>query len=175
MYNNFGVGVTMKIQKGNMHNIKEYIMIYDSAISFMRKSGNMNQWTEDHRPNKESIIDKINNDSFYEIVEDDKIIGVFALIEGIDETYNIIEGNWLNDEPYVTIHMVAKINGVKGIFKLIADFAKSKSKNVRIDTHEDNIPMQKAILENGFIYCGIIHINDKNHSPRFAYQFVSHK
>ena len=165
----------MKIQNGNILNIDEYLMIYDSAIRFMRKSGNLKQWTEDHRPNKESIIEKLKEDSFYEIVDDDKVVAVFALVFGIDPTYNVIEGSWLNNEPYAAIHMVAKKEGYNGIFKMIADYAKSRSKNVRIDTHSDNIPMQKAILSNGFKYCGIIHINDKNHSPRLAYHFVSNE
>ena len=162
----------MKIQKGNILNIAEYLMIYDSAISFMRNTGNLYQWTEDYRPNRESIMDKLNKESFYEIVDDNKIIAVFALIFGTDDTYKVIDGNWLNDDDYVTIHMVAKRDGYNGIFKMIANFAKARAKNVRIDTHHDNKIMQRAILNNGFKYCGIIHINDKNHSPRMAYQFV---
>ena len=162
----------MKIQRGNILNINEYLNIYDNAIKFMRETGNLNQWTEDHRPNKDSIIDKLNKDSFYEIIDGNVIVAVFALIFGVDETYLEIEGNWLNDSNYVTIHMVAKRNGYSGIFKQIANFAKARSNNVRIDTHKDNKVMQKVILSNGFKYCGIIHINDKYHSPRLAYQFV---
>lgn len=163
----------MEIQKGNINNIDEYLKIYDDAIKFMRKSGNLKQWTKDHRPDKALIIKRLNEGSFYQIVDGKNIVAVFALIFGIDDTYLKIDGSWLNNEAYVTIHMVAKRSGYKGIFKIIADYAKSLSNNVRIDTHEDNKVMQRVILENGFKYCGIIHINDKFHSPRLAYQYTN--
>ena len=35
---------------------------------------------------------------------------------------------------------------------------RSRHSDVRIDTHEDNIPMQRALLRAGFERCGIIHI-----------------
>ena len=164
----------MKIVKGLVEHLSEYLLIYDEAIKFMRENGNLNQWTIDHRPNEESIKKRIEEGFFYEIIDNssNEVLAVFALIFGVDETYLEIDGEWLNDEPYATIHMVAKKKGVTGIFHAISNFAKAKSKNVRIDTHEDNLIMQKAILKRGFKYCGIIHLNDKNHSPRLAYQYV---
>lgn len=165
----------MKIRKGDIQYINEYLDIYDSAMKFMIESGNPNQWTENHHPTKEMILKHISNGNYYDIWDNDsnKIVAVFALIFGVDETYLKIDGQWLNEEPYVTLHMVAKRGNVKGIFHAISNFAKARSKNVRIDTHEDNKVMQNALLKRGFKYCGIIHLNDENHSKRRAYQFVN--
>ncbi len=164
----------MKIRYGDIQNLNEYLKIYESAMKFMANSGNPNQWNKDHHPEKDKIIEHIKNNNYYEIYDPKtgEILAVFALIFGIDETYNEIEGAWINDEPYATIHMVAKKENAKGIFHVISNFAKARCKNVRIDTHKDNMVMQNAILNRGFKYCGIIHLNDKNHSPRMAYQFV---
>ena len=42
--------------------------------------------------------------------------------------------------------------------------------SVRIDTHEDNIPMQNMIEKNGFKKCGIIYLLDGN--KRLAYEKI---
>ena len=42
--------------------------------------------------------------------------------------------------------------------------------NLRIDTHEKNIPMQGCLAKNGFARCGIIYLEDGD--PRIAYQKV---
>ena len=164
----------MKIRKGDIKYLSDYLNIYDSAMKFMAESGNKNQWTKDHHPTKEMILNHISNGNFYDIWdnESNRVLACFALIFGIDETYNEINGAWLNDEPYATIHMVAKVSDAKGIFHAISNFAKARSKNVRIDTHKDNKIMQDALEKRGFKYCGIIHLNDKNHSERLAYQYV---
>ena len=43
-------------------------------------------------------------------------------------------------------------------------------KNVRADTHKDNITMQNMLAKNGFVPCGIIHV--ENGSERIAYQYT---
>ena len=46
-----------------------------------------------------------------------------------------------------------------------------KYPNIKIDTHRDNLPMQKALERAGFKYCGIIYL--KNGEERLAYQKVT--
>ncbi|HNZ83431.1 MAG TPA: GNAT family N-acetyltransferase, partial [Sedimentibacter sp.] len=43
-----------------------------------------------------------------------------------------------------------------------------KCRNLKIDTHRDNIPMQNLLNKNGFIRCGIIYL--ENGDERIAYQ-----
>ena len=47
-------------------------------------------------------------------------------------------------------------------------FAYERCGNLRIDTHEKNIPMQRCLAKNGFARCGIIYLEDGD--PRIAYQ-----
>ena len=45
--------------------------------------------------------------------------------------------------------------------------------NVRIDTHPDNVIMQKVITRAGFSRCGLVVIPDRAHSAvRIAYQWL---
>ena len=38
-----------------------------------------------------------------------------------------------------------------------------------MDTHGDNKVMQNLLKKNGFVYCGIIHVEEDN-DPRLAYE-----
>ena len=96
---------------------------------------------------------------------------MFALFEGTEPTYEYIEnGAWLNDEAYLTIHRVAGDGQVHGVFRCAADYCKSLSSNIRIDTHANNLTMQRQIEKNGFEKCGIIYVYDG--TPRISYQWV---
>ena len=47
-------------------------------------------------------------------------------------------------------------------------FAAGRCPHLRIDTHADNRPMRNHIAGAGFVYCGIIRVEDG--SPRLAYE-----
>ena len=105
---------------------------------------------------------------------DDNPHGVFVLIDGLEPTYQYIEdGNWLNDEPYITLHRIASDGKIHGVFKSAIDYCKSICVNIRIDTHNNNKIMQKQIEKNGFERCGTIYVKDG--SPRIAYQWMIEK
>lgn len=130
--------------------------IYANAREFMKKNGNPNQW-RDFWPDDEIIQEDISVGRSYVVVEKEKIYAVFAYIEGVDKTYLKIEkGTWISNEPYGTIHRLASTMEEKGIFSIIISWLDQKHINLRADTHSDNLPMQKQLLKNGFIYCGII-------------------
>ncbi|MBO5913556.1 MAG: N-acetyltransferase, partial [Clostridia bacterium] len=97
--------------------------------------------------------------------------GVFLMESGPDETYLEIEGQWLNDEPYYVIHRIASSGKVKGVVNAAVDFALQNTKNVRIDTHEKNLTMQKVLEKIGFKHCGTIYVFApwEGKSPRMAY------
>ncbi len=88
---------------------------------------------------------------------------------GDDPTYKTVyEGKWLNAEPYGVIHRIAVKSHRRGVASFCFSWCVSKGKNIKIDTHRDNIPMQKSLAKNGFSYCGIIHL--ENGDERLAYQ-----
>lgn len=141
--------------------------LFDNAKKFMRHSGNMSQWVNGY-PSENVIRNDIAEGNFYVEETGEDLTGCFAFILGNDPTYAIIEGEWLNDSPYGTIHRLASSGGNKGFSDRCFEFCLGNVGNLRIDTHSDNRPMQKSLERNGFTYCGIIYIADG--SPRKAYQ-----
>lgn len=157
----------MNIRKSTAPDFENILRIYACAREKMKKNGNPKQWG-DNRPTPETVARDIEHENSYVIEVSGKICGVFALIIGDEPTYQIIEGKWLNDKPYGTIHRVAGDGSVKGILKECLKFCESKIGNIRIDTHADNTIMQHLLQKNGYTRCGIIHVEDG--TPRIAYQ-----
>lgn len=160
----------MHIRKAVIDDLRDIMEIYHIAQEFMIESGNPNQWG--HRyPSEDLIRDDIANGVCCLICDDDGgIHGVFALFSGDEPTYKYIEdGEWINDDGYVTIHRIAGDGKLHGLFDCAVNYCKSLSDNIRIDTHESNLIMQKLIERNGFRKCGRIYVADG--SPRMAYQW----
>ncbi len=157
----------MIIRKSRIDDLDTISEIYSIARDCMRKNGNPDQWKNSY-PERKVIISDIEKGVSFVIEENNEICGVFAFIEGSDPTYEIIEGEWLNDKPYGTIHRIASNNKIKGILNYCLNFCKSKTDNIRIDTHKDNLIMQHLLEKSGFIKCGIIICDDG--TPRIAYQ-----
>ena len=157
------------ITKANMSQLPQILFIYERARAFMAQNGNPNQWGTAYPP-QEWIYQDIADGKCYVNSEGDCIRAVFYFAVEQDPTYGYIEGNWLNDEPYGVIHRIAVGENGKGVAAECFDFALSQCSNLRIDTHEDNIPMQRCLTKNGFSRCGIIYLEDGD--PRIAYQKV---
>lgn len=143
--------------------------IYAIARGFMKITGNPTQWGDTFPP-EDTVREDIRLQQNYVVELDGRVQAVFALIPGIDPTYVVIEGAWLNDEPYAAVHRVASRGEVKGLTDLILNWALEQYDNIRIDTHDDNVPMQRAILRNGFTPCGRVWMEDG--SPRIAYHKI---
>lgn len=141
--------------------------IYAAARAFMRESGNPGQWgTSD--PKEELIARDIAAGNSYVFTEEGEIVGAFSFTEGCDPTYGYIEGAWLSDEPYCTIHRLAGDGRAHGLFSAALAFCAERCKNLRADTHEKNAVMRHLLIKHGFRECGVIYV--ENGTPRIAYQ-----
>ena len=159
------------IRQATVQDIPEILRIYGAARAFMRRSGNMTQWSDGY-PSEEIVRADIMHGVSY-VLENDAghLHAVFALIPGDDPTYAHIEGAWRDDSPYATIHRAASDGTEHGVFRAMLDFARTRYNHLRVDTHADNHPMQHGFLTNGFVYCGIVRVWDG--TPRRAYEWSS--
>ncbi len=160
----------MEIRKALSADYADIRKIYADARDFMAETGNPDQWGKVHPP-EEMTRQDIADGNLYLCVEGEEILGVFYYLEGQDPTYKkIYEGEWLNDRPYAVIHRIAVSSSGrgKGVARACFDYAFSLCPNIKIDTHENNIPMQKALKKSGFKYCGIIYL--LNGDKRIAFQ-----
>jgi hypothetical protein len=158
----------MEIRHTTLEEIDIVMDIYDNARLFMRKNGNLNQWINGY-PGFELIRNDILNRNSYICLDRGRIVGVFTLIQGIEPAYlQLYNGSWLNDEPYSVVHRIASTNSIKGVATFCLNWCLDKCKNIRIDTHRDNVVMQNLLSKNNFAKCGIIYLEDG--SERLAYQ-----
>ena len=160
------------IRHATVEDIDRLLPIYDNARAYMRANGNMHQWTDGY-PGPAQLLADVAANQLYVCMDggqgDDRIVGVFVYFEGIDPTYlRIYDGAWLNDAPYGVLHRIAVAVHGRGVASFCFDWCFSRCKNLKIDTHRDNIPMQRSLARNGFTRCGIIYLESGD--ERIAFQ-----
>jgi len=162
----------MEIRKATENDLNEIMDIYAEAREFMVQTGNPQQWAERCWPPAWLIQQDIEAERCYVCQDGESLAAVFFYDygEGIDPCYAVIEGGWRQDGPYGVVHRIAARAG-RGAGKFCIHWAYERCGHLRIDTHEDNRVMQKVLLQMGFSYCGIIHIQDDN-APRLAYEKI---
>lgn len=160
----------MTIRKTVMEDLHRVQEIYAGARAYMAKTGNPTQWGT-NKPPVDRVLRDINEGKSYVCEKNGEIIAVFYFAVEDDETYQVIyDGDWLNDAPYGVLHRVAVSNQEKGVGSFCVQWAWERYKNLRIDTHENNIAMKKMLEKNGFTYCGKITIQDG--TERMAFQKI---
>lgn len=158
----------MGIRLATMQDIPILVDLYHQARLFMRAHGNQEQWADGH-PKEEDLTEDIAKKQLYVYEYQGQIEGAFVFFIGKDPTYQIIEnGHWLNDETYGVVHKVASRQRIHGVGHKILTYVFSQIKNVRMDTHADNYPMQKLLEKHGFVHVGTIYLADGQ--SRLAYQ-----
>ncbi len=141
---------------------------------------NIDQWQKGE-PNEAGLTKGIKNGVVHVLEEGGDVLGMITVVSGPETDYAVIDGAWLNDEPYFAFHRVCVSEAHKGkglaagLFANSEIFAKEKGvRNIRIDTHPDNLSMQKALAKNGYTFCGKITLctGSEAGDPRFAYQKI---
>ena len=151
--------------------IPAIMTVLEAAKGIMRASGNLHQWVGGY-PSESVVREDIRGGYGLVVVERDRVVGYFAFIPSPEPTYaTIYAGAWLDgNAPYHVIHRIGSLPDVHGVFATIMDFAFSRDRNIRIDTHRDNRIMQHNILKHGFSYCGIIYLSSGD--ERLAYHRI---
>lgn len=159
----------MLIRKAAVRDLDTIMAVYDSARRFMRENGNLTQWVNGY-PSRELVTEDIAaGRSYLCLDEEGEILAAFCFIVGDDPTYHVIrEGRWKNDAPYGVIHRLGVCRHRTGAASFCINWCWEQHHNLRIDTHSDNLPMQRCVLRSGFTYCGIITLADG--TDRMAYQ-----
>ena len=147
----------MEIRRTDRGDLDGILKIYESARQYMLEHNNPNQWVDGY-PDEKIILTDIENNHHFVCVDGNRLLGCFAFIEGDDPIYKeIVKGKWLDDNPYAVIHRIAVLEHGKGIGSICIDWCFSRYKNIRVDTHKDNISMQRLLMKKGFKYCGVIY------------------
>lgn len=153
----------MEFSLAQPHHLEQICIITQQAKAQLKSMG-LDQWQKGY-PSKEIWETDIQNQMAWLAIEDDCILGAFAFQTSPDPSYYNIEGRWLTDTPYASMHRVcvsdsSKGKGVAGrMFAFGFEMARQLGfRSLRIDTHPDNIPMQRALSKAGFVPCGQIRL-----------------
>ena len=176
----------MFLRRATYQDIPRLMEIFHAARQIMRKSGNLNQWSDGY-PSEKIVRSDIDNEVCIVMCDkaDGKIIATMAFIPGPDPTYAELFSeedlsatlSWPYDGPYHVIHRIAVCEpGHRAAEKmldwafcrLIKDNPRYETVSIRIDTHKDNVIMHHILGSYGFTRCGIIYL--ANGDPRTAYQ-----
>ena len=161
-------------RKAKLDDVNQIMKVIVQAKEYLKSQG-IDQW-QDGYPSKEVIENDIKNNVSY-VVEDDGRVIATAMIsfDGEKDYDQIYEGKWISNSDFVVVHRIAVDDDFKGrgIARKIIDEAEKMCitrgvKSIKIDTHRDNLSMQKFLKKNGFEYCGIIFLEDG--IERFAFE-----
>lgn len=121
----------------------------------------IDQW-QNGIPSRESIRLDIEEMRLYGAYDEEGLCAVCALYGGIEPYYNRIDGKWLTNGPYITIHRMAANDRARhaGAAQALLDEAERIARDsgipsLRADTHRGNRVMQRFMDKNGFVNCGI--------------------
>ena len=169
----------MEIRKAKDADFGAMTALFDEARGTIATLG-INQW-QNGEPSAAVVREDISLGQSYVIMEGDALCGTFALMNGSEPLYDVIEnGDWktgTENKNYQAIHRVAVAVSMRGrgISTAIINFAAERARelgrvSLRIDTHEGNIVMRRMLEKHGFELCGVIYL--KNGDPRVAYERI---
>ncbi|MGM9971524.1 MAG: GNAT family N-acetyltransferase [Anaeroplasmataceae bacterium] len=170
---------TILCSNASINDLKEIMDIIKDAKELLKSSGST-QWNlPDGYPDACIISSDINNHNLYKAMINNKIVGIISILSK-DSNYDTINGKWLSNHPYISLHRIAikKEYYHMGIGNYLINYAiqyakKRNIKSIKVDTHSNNIIMKKLLIKNNFKYCGIITLLDKKlDNLREAYELV---
>lgn len=164
----------MMIRHAKKADLNRIMEIYAIARAYMASHGNPDQWGPTNWPPESLIREDVDKGLGYVCENKGQIIGVFHYNCGIDiePTYQVIEnGSWKDSSPYGVVHRLAGDGSVKGTGAFCLRWALDQCRHMRIDTHPDNLTMQRLLEKLGFERRGIIHVTEDEY-PRYAYEKI---
>lgn len=163
----------MNIKRVELVEIDQAMEIIDDAKELLKKSSSQ-QWQNGY-PNREMLLNDINNHNLFGAYIDGELAGICALVKGVDENYDKIYDGEFKTPPSgldLVIHRIAVKKEFYGfhlgnaLVNFACDYAKQCGCiSLKIDTHIKNKPMQALAKKNDFTYSGIILIKRENVEP----------
>ena len=157
----------MDVRKTRREDLPAAAALYEQSRRFMAEHDNPDQWGTLWPP-LNVLEEDIENGCSYVCEEEGEILAVFLFVPGPDPYYEELDTEWLNDRPYHVVHRLATGGNRRGAGAFCLNWCFERCGNLRIDTHEANLPMRRLLLKLGFQPCGITQADDG--TPRLAFQ-----
>ncbi len=148
--------------------------VLQAGRAYLREQG-LDQWQR-YAPTPEQTRRYFARNEQYVARVGSAVAGVCVLLSR-EPAYDAIEGAWRQNGPYFAVHRVAvapqfRHCGVaSALFAGAAAVARSRgARSLRIDTHEHNVSMRRALEKNAFRLCGTVTI--ETGERRVAYEKI---
>lgn len=166
----------MEFRKAVEADIDDIMNIIKQAQYYFKTQG-IDQWQNNY-PNPEIIRNDIFNNNSYILLDDNKIVATAVISFDGDKNYDVIyDGKWLSNDKFAVVHRIAVDNSYKGtgISSIVLEYAEKICLgkgvySIKVDTHKENLSMQKLLRKNKFQYCGVIYLEDNN--ERIAFEKI---
>ena len=154
------------------------VEVTESGRQYLREQG-VPQWQNGSGPGRKEIETDIERARGYVLEVAGAVGGYASLVSGPEGSPALVEGTWAGPvEHYITIHRVALDASVRGggyageFLGRVIQIAKDLGyPDIRIDTHPQNVIMQKVIGKAGFLEVGVLELPILN-GKRLAYQLL---
>lgn len=145
--------------------LPQVMSIIAQAQAYLASQG-VDQW-QDGYPDEATMRQDIADQTGYVLEDGGRVVAIATIIFTGEPTYDVIhDGAWTTPEPYACIHRIAVDASQRGKGTANEMMAASDQRvlaegmhSIRIDTHEDNLPMQRMLMRNGYTLCGVIYLD----------------
>jgi len=129
-------------------------IIHDAQVFL--KTQNSGQW-QDGYPTEDILRIDINHQRLYVAKDRKEICGVCAVLNYDPDYATLTSGSWVIKVPYLVVHRFAVSDKYRrsGVAKFMLSETEKLAKkqqinDIKIDTHEKNIPMITLLSKSGF-------------------------
>lgn len=159
----------MKTRRALASDVDEVIRLLEDGKATLRETG-VDQWQDGYPGREDAERDVIRGESYLMIDADGSALAVATIgLSGRREYDSLYGGSWLTDSDsqdprYVALCRLAVSKEKRGrgiasrmlqeVQKICTELGRE---SVRVDTHEDNVPMRTLLEKRGFRKCGFIH------------------
>lgn len=167
----------IQIRQANETDIPDMLRIWEEGRRALAAAG-VDQWADGY-PGEREAREDVASGWAYLVTVSRQPAAVAAIKPTADVDYeNIEEGAWLSGRPYCAVHRIATVAAMKrqGLASYIMAYAAQIARDhglasLRIDTHTDNLVMQRFLESNGFRRCGMIRLH-RTGEPRAVFEKI---
>ncbi|MCX5775368.1 MAG: GNAT family N-acetyltransferase [Firmicutes bacterium] len=145
----------MRFHLARYEDLPAILSIIHEAQAFL-KTQNSGQW-QDGYPTEGILQNDINQQRLYVARNGNDVCGVCAVLNYDPDYSSLTSGSWIIKVPYLVIHRFAVSDKYRrsGVGKYMLSETEKLAKrqqiiDIKVDTHEKNVPMISLLLKSGF-------------------------
>ena len=166
---NCNSGLPVAIRRARPEELGQIMEIVADAAAFMHANGNPGQWRDGYPGRERIAADIAGGYSLAAIDATGTMVATFCFMPSPEPNYATIrDGAWQDGSPYHVIHRMACAVRGQGIAARCMAWCLEQDRHLRVDTHRDNIPMQRLLHRFGFRPVGTVLVEDG--TPRIAFE-----